>query len=122
MFRCFRALGAAVTVLAVATCAPADETATSESSMQALVDQYATVRLTADVSKLSDNDQQVVRRLIEAVQYMDPIFWQETYGAESDALAKEFAAGLKALEANETFAGAARFAGGKGRGGSFEDL
>jgi hypothetical protein len=87
MFRCFRALGVAATVLAVATCAPADETATSASPMQALVDQYATVRLTADVSKLSDNDQQVVRLLIEAVQYMDPIFWQETYGAESDALA-----------------------------------
>jgi len=87
MFRCVRALGVVVTVLAVTTCTPADETATSESSMQALVDQYATVRLTADVSKLSDNDQQVVRLLIEAARYMDPIFWQETYGAESDALA-----------------------------------
>jgi enoyl-CoA hydratase len=38
------------------------------------------------------------------------------------ALANEFAHGMKALEANETFAGAARFALGKGRGGSFEDL
>ena len=38
------------------------------------------------------------------------------------ALANEFAHGMKALEANETFAGAARFAGGKGRGGSFENL
>ena len=34
----------------------------------------------------------------------------------------EALAHLKALEANETFAGAARFAGGKGRKGSFEDL
>ena len=41
---------------------------------------------------------------------------------EKDAFANEFALGMKALEANETFAGAARFAGGKGRGGSFEDL
>jgi enoyl-CoA hydratase len=42
--------------------------------------------------------------------------------SEAAALAEEFAAGMKALEANETFAGAARFAQGKGRGGSFEDL
>ena len=41
---------------------------------------------------------------------------------EKEAFANEFALGMKALEANETFAGAARFAGGKGRGGSFEDL
>ncbi len=87
MSRCFRALGFAAAVLTVTACAPADETATSVSPMQALVDQYATVRLTADVSDLSDNDQQMVRRLIEAVQYMDPIFWQETYGNEADALA-----------------------------------
>jgi enoyl-CoA hydratase len=42
--------------------------------------------------------------------------------AWDEALALEFAEGLKALEANETFTGAQRFAKGKGRGGSFEDL
>lgn len=41
---------------------------------------------------------------------------------EEAALANEFALGLKALEANETFAGAARFAEGKGRGGDFDDI
>jgi hypothetical protein len=51
------------------------------------VDQYATVRLTADLSTLPENDQQVVRLLIEAVQHMDPVFWQQTYGSEADALA-----------------------------------
>ena len=42
--------------------------------------------------------------------------------SEEDAFAEEFKLGMKALEANETFSGAARFAGGKGRKGSFEDL
>jgi enoyl-CoA hydratase len=41
---------------------------------------------------------------------------------EEEALANEFARGMRALEVNETFAGAARFAKGKGRGGSFEDI
>ena len=41
---------------------------------------------------------------------------------EEAAFANEFAKGLAALEANETFAGAARFSGGKGRSGNFEDI
>jgi hypothetical protein len=55
--------------------------------MQELVDQYATVRLTSDLfDKLPDNDKQVVLRLIEAVQPMDEIFWQETYGSKTAAM------------------------------------
>jgi enoyl-CoA hydratase len=38
------------------------------------------------------------------------------------ALANEFRRGMRALAVNETFAGAARFAKGKGRGGSFKDI
>ena len=38
---------------------------------------------------------------------------------EDEAIANEFAQGLKALQAGETFAGAARFSGGTGRGGRF---
>jgi enoyl-CoA hydratase len=41
---------------------------------------------------------------------------------EEAAFANEFARGLKALEANETFAGAERFAQGKGRSGDFDDI
>jgi enoyl-CoA hydratase len=41
---------------------------------------------------------------------------------DAKALANEFQRGMKALEVNETFAGAARFAKGKGRGGSFKDI
>ncbi len=48
--------------------------------MHALLDQYATVRLEADVSHLSANDQEVVRLLIQAVQPMDDVFWYQAYG------------------------------------------
>jgi hypothetical protein len=57
------------------------------SPIQALVDQYATVRLDADLSHLSEADQQVVRLLIEAVQPMEEIFWAQAYGSRDDALA-----------------------------------
>ena len=47
----------------------------------------------------------------------------EQWGLEEEAaLANEFKRGMRALEVNETFAGAARFAKGKGRGGSFDDI
>jgi hypothetical protein len=69
---------------ALMACA-ADRTEDPEDSeehqrMHALLDQYATVRLEADVSHLSDNDQEVVRLLIQAVQPMDDVFWYEAYG------------------------------------------
>ncbi len=72
----------------IGACAPSDDTATGDhSDMQALVDQYATVRLTSDLSHLSDNDREVVRLLIEAVQPMEDIFWMESYGDRDEALA-----------------------------------
>jgi enoyl-CoA hydratase len=39
-----------------------------------------------------------------------------------EALANEYACGMAAIESGETRAGAARFASGHGRGGSFEDI
>ncbi len=55
--------------------------------MQALVDQYAPVRLTADLSHLSSNDRAMVRLLVEAVKPMDDVFWRQAYGSRSEALA-----------------------------------
>ena len=61
--------------------------AAAGAGLQALVDQYATVRLTSDLSHLSEADRRVVRLLIEAVQPMDDAFWMEAYGDEQAALA-----------------------------------
>jgi hypothetical protein len=56
-------------------------------SMQSLVDQYATVRLDADLSHLSQEDREVVRLLIQAARPMDDVFWVQAYGPKSEALA-----------------------------------
>lgn len=41
---------------------------------------YAPVTLTADVSHLSDNQKQMLGKLIEASVIMDDLFWQQVYG------------------------------------------
>ena len=51
------------------------------------VDQYATVRLTADVSSLSDNQRKMLRLLIDASEEMDAIYWQQAYGNRDSLLA-----------------------------------
>ncbi len=41
---------------------------------------YAPVKLTADLSQLSDSDRQVIPLLIEAAKIMDTLFWLQSYG------------------------------------------
>jgi hypothetical protein len=98
------ALWALAAAVLTGACAPADdpETPDAATDMQALVDQYATVRLEADVSQLSADDRQVVRLLIEAVQPMDGAFWVQAYGdrEEALALAGDDAAARQYLEIN----------------------
>jgi len=43
-------------------------------------DIYATVRLTADLSHLSDGQRQMIGLLIEASEIMDDLFWRQAYG------------------------------------------
>jgi len=58
-----------------------------QSDMQELVDQYATVSLTADLSALTENEREMIPILIEAAEQMDPIFWQQAYGNLDSLLA-----------------------------------
>jgi hypothetical protein len=71
----------------LAACQNGQDAAAPASGIEALVDQYATVRLTSDLSHLSEMDRQVVRLLIEAVEPMDDVFWMQAYGDERAALA-----------------------------------
>lgn len=50
-------------------------------------DIYATVRLTADLSGLSDEQKQMVGLLIEASKIMDELFWQQAWGDRDSLLA-----------------------------------
>ena len=49
-------------------------------------DIYATVRLTADLSGLDENQKEMVRLLIEASKIMDELFWQQTWGDKAALL------------------------------------
>ena len=52
-----------------------------------LLDQYATVRLTADLSGLSENERAMIPLLIEAADQMDALFWKQAYGNRDSLLA-----------------------------------
>lgn len=91
-----RNLIAAATALAVlAGCAPgaADDTkaaagtdtASAQSDVGRRLAQYHTVRLTADLSGLTENERKMIPLLIDAAREMDAIFWMQTYG-DRDAL------------------------------------
>ncbi|MEM8896246.1 MAG: Zn-dependent hydrolase [Bacteroidota bacterium] len=63
------------------------ETPQEPSRMRALLDNYTTVKLTADLSHLSENQKEMVKILIEASKIMDDLFWYEAYGNKDQLLA-----------------------------------
>lgn len=46
---------------------------------------FAKVSLTADLSKLTDNEKQMLAYLCDAAEIMDEIFWLQAYGPDKDA-------------------------------------
>lgn len=73
-------------------CDAPQETKTEETTMeekvspnQKKVDEYVEFTLTADMSKLSENQRKMIPILIEASKIMDDLFWKEAYG-DKDAL------------------------------------
>lgn len=61
-----------------------DTTAMSE--MQKNVNDYAVVKLTTDLSKLTEKEKLMIPVLIEIAQIMDDIFWEQTWGAKNSLL------------------------------------
>ncbi len=62
----------------------AEEPAKSDPSRY---DIYATVRLTADLSSLTENQQKMIPLLIKAAAIMDQLYWKQTYGDKDSLLA-----------------------------------
>lgn len=60
---------------------------TSVTAIQKKLDQYATVELSTDISKLTESQKKVLGLLIEASKPMTTIFWRETYGDKSELMA-----------------------------------
>lgn len=67
---------------AAADAAAPAETAGAEalSAQPSRFDIYATVRLTTDLSHLTDQQRKMIPLLIQAAKIMDDLFWQQTYG------------------------------------------
>ncbi len=53
---------------------------------QKLLNKYVTVRLTSDMGALSDNEKQIVAKLIQAGSIMDELFWFDAYGDKEELL------------------------------------
>ena len=84
---------AAVLALSTGACGEGDaetgaveETAERPNIPQKLA-QYTPVRLTADLSGLSERERRMIPLLIEAAQEMDTIFWQQVYPGRDSLLA-----------------------------------
>jgi hypothetical protein len=80
---------AAVLLLAAGTaaCSSSDKQAAAPmTTSDSLLAQYDTVKLTADLSQLSDSDRQVLPLLIQASAEMDSIYWLETAGPADSVL------------------------------------
>jgi len=65
-------------------CGPGEDVGMSEagtsSEIQTKVGQYDVVRLTADLSRLTEAEREMIPLLVEASDAMTEIFWQESYG------------------------------------------
>jgi len=77
---------------------PTKSESTELTEMQKKVNEYAPVKLTADISYLSNNEKEMLKLLFEASKLMDDIFWLQNIGNKEEFLAtiedpatKEFA-------------------------------
>ncbi len=54
--------------------------------VQTRLDRYTSVRLTADMTALSESDRKVIRILLEAMDAMDDVYWVQAYGDGKELL------------------------------------
>ena len=59
-----------------------------QQEMQEKINQYVEVSLTTDISKLNEQEKRMLTHLIKAAQYMNPAFWEQTYGDKSKLMAQ----------------------------------
>lgn len=57
-----------------------------QDAMKAKVGEYAAVKLTADLSQLSEKEKQMLPLLFEAARIMDNLFWKQAYGDKEQLL------------------------------------
>ena len=64
------------------------ETTQENNEIKQKIKLYAKVKLTTDVSKLSEKEKKMIPLLIKAVKVMDDLFWYETYGDKDELFNK----------------------------------
>ncbi|WP_204347018.1 dipeptidyl-peptidase 3 family protein [Psychroserpens algicola] len=64
----------------------AETTTEDVSNMEKNLSKYVNFKLTADVSKLTEKERQMLPYLIEAANMMNDLFWYESYGDKSELL------------------------------------
>src|SRR5690242_4784286 len=62
------------------TAAPAPSAGSAQTDIGQRLAKYTSVRLTADLSRLTANERRMIPLLIDAAREMDAIFWMQTYG------------------------------------------
>ncbi len=78
-------IGASVPVLLTSCGRESADTAPVD-GIEERLDRYATVRLTTDMSALSENERAMLPLLIEAAQPMTDLFWAQAYGSRDSLL------------------------------------
>jgi hypothetical protein len=76
----------AITACLLTTSVVSAQVTPEAASIDRSLAQYATVRLTADLSALSENERQMIPFLIGAAEAMDEAFWIQTYGDKTALL------------------------------------
>ncbi len=89
-FRCNRILPLIVicTLLTMSSFLGAQTTKQQEPLKPSEFTKYALVKLTADMSHLSDNQRQMIYILLDAARQMDAAFWKQAYGDRTELLKK----------------------------------
>ena len=57
-----------------------------QTAMQKNLEKYVTVKLTSDLSNLTENEREMLPILIEAANKMNDLFWYESYGDKTEIL------------------------------------
>lgn len=78
-----------IAIIGVSSCSTPTDTdtaGTTDATIQQKLDKYTSVKLTTDLSKLSENQKKMIPILIEASKIMDELFWFEAYGDKEELL------------------------------------
>jgi hypothetical protein len=76
-------------IMGASSCKTSKKQPESDPAIVQKVNEYATFRLSADLSGLSAKEREIIPILIQTAKIMDDIFWQQTYGDK-----KQFFAGI----------------------------